>query len=150
MTPITTAVEAEQAIDELAGLIEKLSVLIEQETALVHAGRLRNATALQPTKAELAGRLQAASTRLRASAKVLRQSSPARRAALTRLQEAFRAVLQKNMVILATAHAVSEGIVRKLSGDMARKSSPQVYGATGRTTAPNPRHGRPLAISRSL
>jgi hypothetical protein len=54
------------------------------------------------------------------------------------------------MVVLATAHAVSEGIMRRLSGDLARKASPQVYGASGRTAAPNPKHGRPLAVSRML
>jgi hypothetical protein len=54
------------------------------------------------------------------------------------------------MIVLATAHAVSEGIVRRLSGDLARKAAPQVYGATGRAVAPNPKHGKPLAISRVL
>jgi len=53
-------------------------------------------------------------------------------------------------MVLATAHAVSEGIMRRLSGDLARKTSPQVYGASGRTTAPDPRRGHPLALSRTL
>jgi hypothetical protein len=150
MTPITTAVEAEQAIDDLAVLIEKLAGVIAQETALIHAGRIRNASALEPTKAELAGRLFTTSQRLKAAATLLKQTAPARRAAVTQLQEKFRAILQKNMIVLATAHAVSEGIMRKLSGQLARKASPQVYGATGRATAPNPKHGRPLAVSRSL
>ncbi len=150
MSPITTAAQAEQAIDELALLIEKFSGLIEQETALVRAGRIRTASALEPSKAELAGRLLAAGAQLKAAAKFVKQTAPGHCAALTRLQEAFRAVLQKNMIVLATAHAVSEGIMRRLSGDLARKASPQVYGATGRTAAPNPRHGRPLAVSRTL
>jgi hypothetical protein len=45
---------------------------------------------------------------------------------------------------------VSEGIMRRLSGDLARKSSPQVYGSSGRAAAPNPKLGRPLAVSRTL
>jgi hypothetical protein len=150
MTPITTAAEAEQAIDDLAVLIEKLAGVVAQETALIHAGRIRNASALEPAKAELAGRLLTSSQRLKAAATLLKQTAPAHRTALTQLQEKFRAILQKNMIVLATAHAVSEGIMRKLSGQLARKASPQVYGATGRATAPNPKHGRPLAVSRSL
>jgi hypothetical protein len=59
-------------------------------------------------------------------------------------------VLQRNMIVLATAHAASEGIVRRLSGDLARKAAPQVYGATGRATVPNPKQGKPLAVSRVL
>ncbi len=117
--------------------------------ALVHAGRIRSAAALEPSKAEFAGQLFAAGERLKSSAKFLRHSAPARRAALVPLQDRFRGVLQKNMIVLATAHAVSEGIVRRLSGDLARKASPQVYGASGRAAAPNPKHGRPLAISRT-
>jgi len=149
MTPITTAAEAEQAIDDMTALMQSLAGLIDQETRLVHAGEVRRAAALAPSKAELAGRLFAAGERLKLSAKLLQQSAPARCTALIRLQEGFRSILQKNMVVLATAHAVSEAIVRRLSGDLARKAAPQVYGATGRTTTPNAKQGRPLAISRT-
>jgi hypothetical protein len=149
ISPVTTAAEAVGAIDDFTLLMEKLSGLLEQETRLVHAGRIRNAAALEPNKAELTARLFAAGERLKASAKLLRQSVPDRCAALLRLQDSFRGILQKNMIVLATAHAVSEGIVRRLSGDLARKAAPQVYGASGRATAPNPKHGRPLAISRT-
>lgn len=150
MSPITTAAEAEKAIDDLTALIEKLRGVIEQETALVHAGKVRTAAALGSSKSELTGQLFACGERLKANAKFLLQSVPARCAAVQGLQEAFRAVLQKNMIVLATSHAVSEGIVRRLSSDLARKTSPQVYGASGRTTAPNPKHGQPLAVSRML
>ncbi len=150
MKPITTAAEAEQAIDEMMSLVEQLRGVVEQETALVRAGKLRAAAALEPSKSALAGRLYTGSERLKANAKFLQRTAPARCAALAGLQEALRAVLQKNMVVLATAHAVSEGIVRRLSGDLARKASPQVYGATGRTTAPSGKQGKPLALSRVL
>jgi hypothetical protein len=150
MSPITTNVEAEKAIDDLTGLIEKLSGLIEQESALVRAGRVRTASALEPAKTQLAGQLFTTSEQLKANAKFLLQAVPAQCAALARVQDAFRTVLQKNMIVLATAHAVSEGIMRRLSGDLARKRSPQVYGASGRTAAPSAKHGQPLAVSRTL
>jgi flagellar biosynthesis/type III secretory pathway chaperone len=149
MNQITTTAEAENAIAQLADLIEKLHGVVEQETELVHAGKVRKAAALGPTKSELAGQLSAAGERLKANAKFLLGAAPARAAALRNLQEAFRAVLQKNMIVLATSHAVSEGIVRRLSGDLARKAAPQVYGASGRTAAPSKR-AQPLAVSRVL
>ena len=37
---------------------------------------------------------------------------------------AFQALLQTNMTVLATAHAVSEGIIRGVSGELARKRAP--------------------------
>jgi flagellar biosynthesis/type III secretory pathway chaperone len=150
MTRIATAAEAERTIDDVTALIKMLSGLMEQETAMVHAGRVRQATELGARKSQLANELYASGERLKVNAKFLLQTLPARCAALTRLQEAFRAVLQKNLIVLATTHAVSEGIMRRLSKDLARKSSPQVYGASGRTTAANPKHGRPLAVSRTL
>ena len=116
----------------------------------MRAGRMRSAAEIEPAKKQLAGQLFASGERLKANAKFLLQSAPARCAALKGVQDAFRAVLQKNMIVLATAHAVSEGIVRRLSGELARKASPQIYGASGRTLAPNPKHGRPLAVSRML
>ena len=149
MTPIKTQAEAEQAVGELTLLMEKLSAIIEQETALVRAGKLRNAMALEATKSQLAGQLFVAGERFKAGAKML-SGTPARCKDLAKVQDNFHALLQKNMVVLATAHAVSEGIMRRLSGDLARKASPQVYGASGRAATPNPRHGRPLAVSRSL
>ena len=150
MKAITTPAQAEAAIGELAAVLEKLAGVIEQETALVRAGKVRNAVALEPTKAELSARLFSTAARIKENARFLLTSAPAACAALTRLQETFRTVLQRNMRVLATAHAVSEGIMRRLSGDLARKASPQVYGASGRTAAPNPKHGKPLALSRIL
>ena len=150
MSGIDKAAATEQTIDEVTGLIERLRGVVEQETALVRAGRLREAAALAATKAALAGELAAGGERLKANAEFLRRAAPERCGAFRQAQETFHAVLQKNMIVLATAHAVSEGIVRRLSGELARQSSPQVYGATGRTVAPNPKSGRPLAISRTL
>jgi|SRR5579862_373859 len=150
MSPITSAAEAEQAVATVTALIEKLSDLVERETALVRAGQMRTATHLGREKSQLAGELYASGERLKANAKFVLKTAPARCAALARLQETFRGVVQKNLIVLATTHAVSEGIVRRLSGDLARKTSPQLYGASGRATAPHPKHGKPLAISRKL
>jgi len=150
MSLMTTTAAAEKAIDDVTTLIEKLSGLMEQETALVHAGRVSKAADFGRAKSELAGELYASGEWLKANAKFLLQSAPARCAALQRVQEAFRAVLQRNLIVLATTHAVSEGIMRRLSGELARKTSLQVYGASGRTMAPNPKHGQPLAVSRKL
>jgi hypothetical protein len=150
MNPITTKAEADSAIDDLTAIIDRLSGLLAQETALVRAGRVRKAAEITPAKTELAGRLYTCSERIKANAKSLLQIVPTRCAALKDIQETFHTVLKRNMTVLATAHAVSEGIVRRLSGELAKKASPQVYGASGRAVAPNPKHGRPLAVSRTL
>lgn len=150
MNPITTRAEAETALDDLTTLFANLSSLLQQETALVRAGRLRQAAEVEPAKKDLAGRLYTIGERVKANAKFVLQAVPERCTALKTAQEELRAVLQRNMAVLATAHAVSEGIVRRLSGELAKKASPQVYGASGRAVAPNAKYGRPLAVSRTL
>jgi hypothetical protein len=150
MTAMKTSAEVQAAIAQATDLIEKLRGLIERETALVHAGKVRDASALALQKSELTGKLHVVGERLRANAKFLLRAAPAQAAALHALQDAFRAVLQRNLIVLATAHAVSEGIVRRLSGDLARKAAPQVYGASGRAVTPRPKDGKPLAVSRVL
>ena len=63
---------------------------------------------------------------------------------------AFQTLLQKNLTVLATAHAVSEGIIRGVSDELARKRAPSTYGASGRANTPNPQACQPLALSRTL
>jgi hypothetical protein len=63
---------------------------------------------------------------------------------------AFQAMLQTNLTVLATAHAVSEGIIRGVSGELSRRQAPTTYGASGRANAPSPKASQPLALSRTL
>ncbi len=150
MIPITNKAEAERAVDDLTDLFAGLSALLQKETTLVRAGKVRSAAEIEPAKKALAGRLYAATERIKAHAKFIMQAVPARCTTLKSAQDELHTALQRNMAVLATAHAVSEGIVRRLSGQLAKKSAPQVYGASGRTVAPNPKNSRPLAVSRTF
>ena len=145
-----TAADARKLAENLLDVMSALLSVIERETELVRAGKLREAMEFEPKKSELSRRYISAVGQLQASQKYLMQSAPELLTALHRHHDTFRAMLQINLTVLATAHAVSEGIMRRLSGDLARKSSPQVYGASGRATAPDPKRAQPLAFSRVL
>ena len=86
----------------------------------------------------------------RRAGRFLAQAAPDALAELQRRHDAFRALLQINLTVLATAHAVSEGIIRGVSGELQRKSTPQTYGASGRANVPARNAVEPLAVSRSL
>ena len=144
-----TEADAQAAIVHLTEVINGLEVVVEEETALVRAGQLRKAAEIGPRKSELASRYFQGVERLKANAKFLARVLPKDVNALGHRHDLLQTRLKTNLMVLATAHAVSESIVRRLSGDMARKASPQVYGASGRTTAPNPKLARPLALSRT-
>jgi hypothetical protein len=147
---IESAGEAAQFMAQLAELMETLLKIVEEETDHVRAGRLTQASQLERTKTELASQYYAATERLKANVPFLRATLPARLDDLKRRHEMFRALLQINLTVLATAHAVSEGIIRGVAGEMTRKEAPSVYGASGRSTAPAPGAARPVAISKTL
>src|SRR6266567_2819010 len=147
---IETEAEAQTAIVQLTEVMDGLQAVLEQETALVRAGELRQATGLEPRKTELAGHYFKAAERLKVNAKFLSRAVPKDVGALGPRHDQLQAALKTNLIVLATAHAVSEGIVRRLSGDLARKASPQVYGESGRTSGANPKLSQPLALSRML
>jgi hypothetical protein len=147
---IATPVEARKLAEELMEVMSALLGIIERETELVRAGKVREAIALEDQKGELSRRYMVAVERLKTSQKYLAQVSPELLTTLRRHHDTFRAMLQVNLTVLATAHAVSEGIVRGVNAEMQRRNIPNTYTASGRRAAPGPRNMTPLAISRSL
>ena len=148
--PVTTAAEADKLAEHLIEVMNELVEIVQQETELVRAGRLGEAERLAQPKADLARRYVADTLRLQASRSHQAPLAPDQLAAMRARHDAFRALLQMNLTVLATAHAVSEGIVRGVSSEIARKSAPQTYGASGQANAPGRNAAQPLAVSRML
>jgi hypothetical protein len=148
--PIATAAEAEKLIAHFVEVMDALVGLVQQETELVRGGRLAQAATLATPKGDLTQQYIAAALRLRASQTHLSRIVPDKLEALRRRHDAFRALLQINLTVLATAHAVSEGIIRGVAGELTRKAAPQTYGVSGRATAPAPSAAHPVSVSRTL
>jgi hypothetical protein len=146
----TTPADARKLAENLMDVMSALLGVIERETELVRAGKLREAMAFGPKKNELSHRYVGAITHLKASQKYLHQTAPDLLNTLHRHHDVFRAMLQINLTVLATAHAVSESIVRGVNTEMQRRNIPNTYTAAGKRATPGPRHNTPLAVSRSL
>jgi len=146
----TTPSDARKLAENLMDAMSALLAVIERETELVRAGKLREAMTSEPRKAELSKRYVNAVGQLKASQKYLAQAAPDLLRTLHRHHDVFRSMLQINLTVLATAHAVSESIVRGVNAEMQRRSVPNTYTASGRRAAPGPRHITPLSVSRSL
>jgi hypothetical protein len=145
-----TADEARKLAENLMDVMSALLDVIERETELVRAGQLREAMALEPKKTDLSRRYVNAVGQLKASQQYLAQTAPDLLNTLHRHHDVFRAMLQINLTVLATAHAVSESIVRGVNSEMQSRNIPNTYTAAGRRATPGPRHMTPLAVSRSL
>jgi hypothetical protein len=147
---ISTPVEARQLTEELMDVMSGLLGIIERETELVRAGNVREAMQLEQQKSELSGRYMVAVESLKNAQKYLTQVSPELLTTLRRHHDTFRAMLQINLTVLATAHAVSEGIVRGVNTEIQRRNIPNTYTAAGQRAQPGRANITPLAVSRSL
>jgi hypothetical protein len=148
--PIQTAAQAENLVRHLLAAMDALVATVEQETTLVRAGKLTDAVALETTKSELARLYMTDTAQVKANLPVLSKQIPDLLAALRRQHDTFNALLQINLTVLATAHAVSEGLIRGAHGEVARKNAPQTYGNSGRHSAPPKSAATPISVSRTL
>jgi hypothetical protein len=148
--PVDNAADAEGLIQHLLDVMDALLGTVEEETQLVRAGRLGEVSELERTKVDLSRLYLDDTARVKASQGYLAQVAPASLDNLRKRHDEFRAVLQINLTVLATAHAVSESIMRGVSDELARKAQPQAYGASGRAMAPAAGGAQPLALSRVL
>jgi hypothetical protein len=139
--------EADKVLAELGTIMDRLTQTIAEETGHARAGRLTAATQVSERKIELARLYGAESERVKAG---LPHASPSLIEELRTRHTAFQSLLQTNLTVLATAHAVSDGIIRSVSGELARKQAPSTYGATGRASAPGTKTSQPLALSVTL
>ena len=146
----STPAEARKLAEDLMHVMSALLGVIERETELVRAGKIREAMSSEKEKAELSRQYVGVVSRLKASQQHLAKAAPELLTTLRRHHDVFRAMLQVNLTVLATAHAVSESIVRGVNAEVQRRNIPNTYAPSGRRVTPGPRHLTPLAVNRSL
>ena len=142
--------EARKLAEDLMDAMNALLALIERETEFLRAGKVREAMTLESKKQELSRNYVGAVSQLKANQPQLAKSAPELLSTLHRHHDAFRAMLQVNLTVLATAHAVSESVVRGVNAEIQKRNVPNTYTAAGRRATPGPRHITPLTVSRSL
>jgi hypothetical protein len=102
MTAVPT--QPQIIMSDLCATMDDIVRIVEQETALVRAGSLAEASALQPAKTELANRYYAGTSQIKAMLPALQSGQQQALADLKRKHDEFRALLQINLTVLATAH----------------------------------------------
>jgi hypothetical protein len=145
-----TRAEAEKLMMSVLGGMEALLNLIGAETQLVRKGRVIEAGRMAADKAELARRYVRDLEAVQARAGELRALAPELAERLAQRHEGFRAELQINMTVLATAKAVAENLMQEIADTVARQDQPTVYGRSGAVTPTTARTARPVTLSRSL
>lgn len=142
--------EAARLAGRLIDCMNALLKLVEEETALVRGGKIADAIKLDARKSDLSRDYVAAIGDLKHNRGYFARTTPELLTTLNKHHDAFRAMLQVNLTVLATAHAVSEGIVRGVNGELQKKSVPQTYTAGGLHSSAGTRHAAPLTVSKTL
>jgi hypothetical protein len=137
-------------VDGLRQTMAELRSVLAEETALVRAARIKAARPFELRKTELSHRYLADLTRLKIHGAALRTHAGHALATIEAEHEALQQALQVNLAVLATAHAVAEGIIRHVSQTVQARRAPAGYGANGRAHAPAPRAAAPVAVVRNL
>jgi hypothetical protein len=149
---IADALSARALIEAVLEALGALSHLVGEETELVRAGRLPEAMTREPRKTELAGIYMRGVEQVKLNAVALARFVPGEVKRLKEAHHAFQGLIETNQIVLATARAVSESVVRDLAADANRPMRANGYGPTATVGAgvfARPNSG-PLVVSRRL
>ena len=120
--------EAERFLAAFADTMEALEAVLDEETAEMAAGRIQSALAQEARKSELAAGYLRGLEHARANAVALARFAPEAASRLKAAHVGFRAAVERNQAVIATARAVSEGLVKGVADEMARQKRPAAYG----------------------
>ena len=149
---VADAPGARALIEAVLEALGALSHLVGEETELVRAGRLPEAMTREPRKTELAGIYMRGVEQVKLNAVALARFVPAEVKRLKAAHLAFQGLIETNQIVLATARAVSESVVRDLAADANKPMRANGYGPTATVGAgvfARPNSG-PLVVSRRL
>ncbi len=142
------------AVEAFCGRImttmDDLIALLETETEMVRAGKLLEAGDLQPKKSDLANRYVEAMNVARANTVSLGRLAPDIIEAMQRRHVEFRALLQINMAVLATAREASEDILKTVAEAVGNKETASSYGRSGDLRPQTERTASGIACDRNL
>lgn len=135
---------------DLAGTVDALIDVLNEETGLIRAARLTAATEISEKKTSLSERYVKAHGMLRTSGGALGRLAPDEVGHLRERHQALESAISLNLAVLATARTVSETLIRGVADAVAeRQGRQQVYGADARQATSTPAAG-PLSYNLSL
>ncbi|WP_420101568.1 hypothetical protein [Bosea sp. (in: a-proteobacteria)] len=144
--------EARALIEAVLEALGALSHLVGEETELVRAGRLPEAMTREARKTELAGIYMRGVEQVKLNAVALARFAPDLVRRLKDAHLSFQLLIETNQLVLATARAVSESIIRDLAADANKPMRAAGYGpaaSVGAGVYARPNSG-PLVVSKRL
>lgn len=154
-----TAAQRIAATDDLeaeslcAGAAEALATLIEvinEETTLLTAGRVRDAAGLSGRKVQLAQDYVGWARALERQAGRLEAEAPDALERLRQLNESFATQLADNLKVIATARQVTEDLLGDVAVAMGAGGRAKTYGQNGQVAPRSAGAASGIALNRAL
>lgn len=154
-----TAKERLAALDDLpgielcgraAGTLDELVAVMNQETTLLRAGRMREAGALTADKTRLAQDYVMLARSVQRQIGRLKAEAPAEVERLRSGHERLATQMADNLRVIATARSVTEDLLTDVASTLGQKARARTYGASGEIGS-SPNHAaRGIAVNRAL
>jgi hypothetical protein len=133
--PIPLPGEPEEVCAEAHQTLTRLVDVMNNETTLLRAGRLLEASELAAPKAELAQKYVGLARAIQHNTKFLKENAPHLLVELQKHQSALATQMAENMRVLATAKSLSEEIVGDVAAKLGQVQKPKTYGGNGAAAA---------------
>lgn len=145
-------IEAKGLIPAVMAAMESLERLLAEETVLLKSGRVAEGLAHEARKAELAGAYMQGLEAIKANALFLSRVAPEQVVALKAAHGRFSAAVDLNQTVIATARAVSEGLLRTLAAETGSGTKASGYSPPGQApaSARNAPAGGSLVMSKKI
>jgi hypothetical protein len=148
--PLHSHEEAKALGLALEDILIRMSVVLEQETNLAKAGKLREAIGLQPEKARLTEVYIKTAERFRANTKFFKAEIPGAVEKMQKLHKTFHAAVNRNMTALATATALSESLINEVIEAVHEHERPAGYTHGGNAAVDKTNKTPPMTLNVSL
>jgi hypothetical protein len=148
--PVLAPADVAPFVARIRAAIADLTGLLVQETDLVARLRMKDAGSLVERKTAASALYRDLHQTFAANAPLIRQHGGPAIAALKAEHQALQVATEKNLVVLATTHAVAEDLIRGAAEAARVRRAPQTYGASGQTGRGDTRSPGPLVVSRAL
>lgn len=130
--------------------LDRLVTILNEETVLLRAGRMREAGELTAEKTRLAQDYMGFARSVQRELPRLRVEAPAMVEAMKVRHEQFATQMAENLRVIATARAVTEDLLTDVANAMNARARPKTYGATGTMSGQPPVPATGVSINRAL
>lgn len=137
--------EAQALVASAVTALDRLEPLIDEETRLFKAGKVREALGMALEKNEAAQSYTRCLEALKNNAIAIGRFQPEELDDLRTRHEEFSSKMALNMAVVATARTVSEGLLRDLADSIGQNAGPKTYFKGGVTRKPGT---APLSLSK--